>query len=783
MFTLSANHLLHAARGAAGLLAGGLLALYVSVGTGLAAAKPHYPGAVPLAADGAELIVRGVNWGGDGLQVWVRVDGVGSTNFATRANILRAVPKGRFTLTFNHADLTDAHHRPIDLSAAPAVYVFARYGETSLVITDVAWRTASPLVRQGQALDFGAIDGPVQPGFSKVTPDDPRLHGRHRAAVTRLGVDALSRDGIKGIEAVTLDLPRGLYGVRLWLEDLGEWEYVPRQLRHRVRINGRTVLDRDDDPQSWIKGRYLRLRDAAWQPGDTAWATYGARRAGLGPFATLTDAEGLRIELAGDSEGAVFMSGILVVPLDEADRVVQLEAEQAERFNAAWPVVDSEPRGDGLERLGSFAAARGETVWVELRATSGGALAIEEPFRNGIHLPIRVRTGFRRLIRPYPQSPYLQVAEQELRPAGKSVVDGQSLVLEIAVPDNAPPGAYNGTVTIGAETMPFAINVGPVTLPPSSAPAGVYLEDPPYHAWFDSDPVPDRACRLATLASLGLHASAPPLTTPTPDDLDQFAGDVALAYDALKNAALVAYTPLKRLFAELDEAAALDALRQAMDRGGDRLIWSAADEPSNVGPHGQSMLGQLAAIRDAVPDIRLAGHLNAPEDQRIAHHFDVALINPGYGIDASDLRALDARGVDAWIYNTGPARLATGFYGWRVGSSGYLLWHGMLPTADPFDPTDGREGDAILLPLIGDPCSPVPTLDRRLIEIAEGVRDRRWLTWLDARAHIDPAAAALQSRIAEAVPDRWDLAKDALDDEALDGWRAEIAALAWEATQ
>jgi hypothetical protein len=75
-----------------------------------------------------------------------------------------------------------------------------------------------------------------------------------------------------------------------------------------------------------------------------------------------------------------------------------------------------------------------------------------------------------------------------------------------------------------------------------------------------------------------------------------------------------------------------------------------------------------------------------------------------------------------------------------------------MPTADPFDPTDGREGDVQFLWPSPGLCAP-PDLDADLLALAEGQEDLRWLAWLDAAP--GPEAAALRARLWREVPATW----------------------------
>jgi hypothetical protein len=73
-----------------------------------------------------------------------------------------------------------------------------------------------------------------------------------------------------------------------------------------------------------------------------------------------------------------------------------------------------------------------------------------------------------------------------------------------------------------------------------------------------------------------------------------------------------------------------------------------------------------------------------------------------------------------------------------------------MPTAHPFDPTDGREDDVqLLLPNI-KVCSP-PAIHSGLLAIRQGINDHRWLNWLvkNANTHID--SAILLAKIHQAV--------------------------------
>lgn len=124
--------------------------------------------------------------------------------------------------------------------------------------------------------------------------------------------------------------------------------------------------------------------------------------------------------------------------------------------------------------------------------------------------------------------------------------------------------------------------------------------------------------------------------------------------------------------------------------------WSIADEPSNPG-NKDLFLDMHKSFSMLAPEAKLAGHLNSREDRAYLSMFDLVLINDGFGIDVEDVQETQKDEREVWLYNLPHPRAAAGFYLWRSGADGFLKWHGRMPTADPFDPTDGREFDVQLL--------------------------------------------------------------------------------------
>jgi hypothetical protein len=205
------------------------------------------------------------------------------------------------------------------------------------------------------------------------------------------------------------------------------------------------------------------------------------------------------------------------------------------------------------------------------------------------------------------------------------------------------------------------------------------------------------------------------------------------------------------------------------------VIWSAADEPSNPDLPPDDAKNWVDAIRRADPSARLGGQFNSPSDARFLPLFNVALINTGYGIDQATIGDIRRKGLEVWVYNTARPRLTAGDWLWVTEASRYLQWHARMPTADPFDPTDGREGDFQIFWPTPKVCPSVPDVHPDLLAMAEGITDLRWLTWLDGRT--DPAARALAKRLRSSIGPHF---KDALTltDQDLVKMREEIVSLA-----
>jgi hypothetical protein len=751
-----------------------------------------------------ELSIVGENTSGAPELVVLRVDDGQSTGYATRLGEERIVPPGPFRIRTLPGQWVTPSGRKIDITDIRRIIVFAGDGQPAVTLGKVTAEVAFTLPEGAHGWKLGPGGGAVFPGFEAMIANDPRLTGKTQIAITRPSGDGLIGTGLRGIEKFEVPWPNGDWTVTLWSEDVGEWEYLPHELNRRIEVNGHTALEYHMTPAQWIHGVYFAGREGEALADGDPWALFGRRRGGLVSInVPVTDGK-LTIEQSGNAaEGmeATFLSAVLIEPANDGYKALQaVQAARRERFLERWPVDAFDKGGPvptgvslGLLRPGAVAApgwrppaaqneavprravARGGLISLDFMALSDAeakqaTVTVRAATLGNRELFTEMRWGQWRFTRPDPSIAVLDVTADHLRG------DMENMALRAGLPrrinmiiqasEKAPPGIYQGSVTVSANghdaTQPFEIEVLPVTLAAAPQAVGVYMEDPPYDDWFNvPNAARDRAasCDLNFMVRLGLTSVSPSLVTPVADNLTRFANQMALVRDAGFTGPVLAYSPMKRLIAGVGidgiggPLSLLDKLLR--QRGEPGPLWSIADEPGNPGSMPEDLEHIRRNLRGIMPDAKIAGHLNHKDDRKLLPLFDVALLNTGFGIDADELKDMRAKGTVPWLYNMPNMELAAGFFLWRSNAAGYLQWHGRIPTADPFDPTDGREADIMLMPVTEQSCLAVPDIDDGLLRIARGIDDARWMAWLEGVAATNKDASSLLARIRRAVPGEW----------------------------
>jgi len=188
------------------------------------------------------------------------------------------------------------------------------------------------------ALDFGPPGGPTQPGFTKVTPNDPRLSGLNLAGLRRPLDQPLAASGIVGIQRINLQVAAGDYRLVLMTQQLGDAAMMENPFGRSLRINGVPILVGHSDPAQWIGGAVLTERGAQLVSGggqtiggflsgqfDPAASTLIAQQQGGALVIEVRAPDGkVQIEMSGFGRARSYVTGLLLEPKSrESDLVLQ----------------------------------------------------------------------------------------------------------------------------------------------------------------------------------------------------------------------------------------------------------------------------------------------------------------------------------------------------------------------------------------------------------------------------------------------------------------------------
>jgi hypothetical protein len=732
--------------------------------------------------------------------VVLRIDDASSNDYASRANFERSFTPGPFHWEIGVKGLRASSGRLLDLKSVRELRMFSP-GGGAVSIASIRVKAFEPLAQGALAYSFGAEDAPVFPGFERVLPASTMIVQGHPQAIRRPGPDPLIASGVAGVETLIIPWAASRARVTLWTEDPGDWEMLPHPLERRIRVYGiapADVLYERYTPDEWYRKRYLRgLRDEHGEHDD-AWTAYGQKRGGLISFETDAGPQGIRIQFAGDSQASAFLNAITVEPAGQSAARDEAEARRAAWYRDTWPVVPAAKDASQPRRPEVLKASAAPGTGIHISVSLESAILVEHPepvivrpALGAASLDVKVWASQRRLERGGAAGSVLTLAGNTLR------ADIGAMPLEpglprrydlwVAVPAGTPPGLYRGAFGIAQERaagVPIEIEVLPVTLPPVTKPAGFYLDEAPQWNWFwgmNERRKDQLACDLRFLEALGITGNAPALTAPIGEGADAFLSDMQMANAAHNATPWLAYAAAKRVAGRVGPVESASFLREAEARaraaGLVPPLWSVADEPGNADARGFNLAGWVQALRTGVPGIKLGAQLNTPADARLAPLFDTVIVNQGYGADAVDIARTKHSGPEVWLYNTGRLRATAGLWLWQTAATRYIQWHARMPTADPFDPLDGREADVqMFLPSV-EACPAQPDINRAIFEMAEGLNDQRWLLWLAGQQ--SPEAAALAGDLQQRFGGRFEKAA-ALENPDLEAIRDSIVKLARE---
>ena len=744
----------------------------------------HSFGDQPLVS-GTELLLSGSN-NSDQQQILVmRLDNADSKDYRSRVNQEYSLPPGEFSLSIPLTGLKNSGGKVMK-QPYTRLLVFASDKTADIQLTETSMTTPEPLPENTLALDLGHKDSPVFPAFEKLLKGDPRIQGKVRVRFRKSG-DALVRDGMGGIKSLVIPWPNGQWKLSLWAEDQGEWEYLPHYLSRKITAENTVFANQKWSISQWIKLVYLAgTKKEADIDGDL-WDLTGGRRSGFIQKKIEIHDGMLNINFQGD-KAATYLSALVLEPL-EGGFANKVQKERKERFVSKWPVsapeysspetltltdISGQPRD---EKSGSYLVAKDSLLNLTFEVNSPEndnqpIIAVASP-RQGLYdtLSFQMRYGHWRYERPYPNATSLVLADTYLRSDMDSMKLSKKrprrIYMQVNIPATAKTGEYKGSIQLLSKgqiiVQGFKIKVLPVILPKLAIPVGLYLEPAPYYNWFSrlkKKEFSASMCDWSLLASHGFTSMSPSLATPHNDEGRKlFIRQMSYLKRAGFSQPILAYTPFKRLLEHGNAHESLIKLKKMMQgKPFPEIYWSIFDEP--IPEKFEEITQSAALLRSPSLQLKPAGHLNNPKQKVITNTADLLIMNHGYGVNEKTIEQLKTS-AKVWLYNMPKPRLAAGALLWRLGAEGYIQWHGRMPTADLFDPTDGREGDvAYIYPWQSGSCPKVVDIHSRFLDLHEATLDYRWLHWLESQAVKDEKAQILLQEIRNSIPDEWERAAD-----------------------
>ncbi|WP_152553907.1 glycoside hydrolase domain-containing protein [Endozoicomonas elysicola] len=731
---------------------------------------------------GTELIISGANESDRQQTLIIRIDNQSSSNYHSRVNEEFTLTPGPFELVLPLSGLRTSDGKSFKQPYSK-LFIFGADVWSGIKLKKILISSANKLPEKTLALDFGSNTSAAFPGFESISKSSPYITGKVTER-SRASGDSLIQDGIAGINNLQIPWPDGQWKLSLWTQDQGEWEYLPHFLTRQIIANGITIVDEKRTREQWINEVYLAGNKKEGGIAGDPWTLIGERRSGFISKNINVSGGMVNITLKGNYD-AKYLSALVLEPLDGIFAQAT-QAKRRERFLSKWPVASppySPPESLSLQDISQqvkdneafYLSARDSilnlTFEIESPVDDIAPVIIVSPPKSsdGKSLKVTTRYGHWRYERPTPNATSLILDDSYLRADMESIQLSNKrprrLHVQVKIPSEAFSGDYSGKIQLFSrgelQLLDYKVRVLPIILPSLKPSVGLYMEPAPYYQWFKSlkeQSSTSISCDLSLLASHGFSTVAPALITPDSEAtrkafIQQLSEVKRFGFDGQ----VLAYTPLKRLLkqkSELSAGADLMQLQQLLkNQRLPEIYWSIFDEPAK--DDFSQIKNTANLLKDGSLQFKTAGHMNHKNQVELAKVTDLLLINHGTEVTEDNISHLK-EGSTVWLYNMPRPRLAAGLYLWRSGADGYLQWHGRMPTADPFDPTDGREGDVIYIYPSANQCPKALNIHRRFLDLHEATIDLRWLQWLEHESEENPEAKKLLTEIRDKIPEQWE---------------------------
>lgn len=784
------------------------------------------------------LIIKGINPNQKSELLVIRFDDRLSHDYYSRANLERYVRPGSFELRIPFVGLKKENKEVLKTQQLRKLYVFSgkrykinksekQYNQERIkkvVIKSISIEQDKPFPQHIQVYDFGARQSELLEGSQRVNIavnnksfSAVSLFGNMKA-IERPGPEPWARDGIAGIEELRIPLEKGLWRVVLFREDLGEWENLPRQLNLKLAINDieqkESHFDHSEFDSSaqdlasqWFHREYLKFYH---QPAlSDPWDDIVQHRGLVQSYDFEQETGELSIKLLGETPQQRFISGMILQRLDEKlhqpknNGLALVNQRRKAYFKQHWMVENTllettaNSKDIQLKKL-RLAQGEGRLVEFDVEFEKDVVPQWESSFiAHGGYLEVRqsIPRWHRSGSEQYIKKSYRQLSELTQKTLKKGAYkislwlksnEHQSGLhdFNLAFVDN------NKTPLLKVQ---LDIEVVDQRLPLNEQKVGIYLDYSPHLQFFKEwQPLQlaQTYCDLNYLDRLNLRALSPPMALPTEDSIKLWLNELALYKEFYGEADLLAYTPYKRLKEVLNEQALNRKVGKLskLSYGDINVYWSIADEAQkDTLPR---IKQDAQGLHSANQFAKTAGHLNNPAQKSLIKQLDLVLINHGFGVDKGEIERIQKsstrtlgskkeRNKRVWLYNMPDFRLAAGAFLWHSKADAYVQWHGRMPTANPYDPTDGREADNQFFYPQPIACAALPDIDKGLFELAMGQYDLRWYLWLEQQSEGESGIEAqrLLHFIQNKLGENWQHAQS-IDHSQLDSWREQIITLA-----
>ncbi|MGH7142952.1 MAG: hypothetical protein ACREJ2_02320 [Planctomycetota bacterium] len=688
------------------------------------------------------------------------------------------------------------------------------------------------------AFDFGPASQSVFPGFTPITWNTVYGEKGNTAGLSRAASPGRARDDTfptrlyedyvemaDGSLQFICNLPDGTYHVWVVYDDCGYWGGETCH-HHRRSIDADGVEKYVDDRGEAGPADYLfRFENLEPVPGQSLWDLYMTKL--FSPVEFTADAKNgaLRLGFHSDAPFSSKIAAIIVYPdankaLDEKwvrevearnkkefdTRAIFLgpkqgplevpAAAQAQGYWLGYPTLEQDvemvdPPGPATGEL-KRQAALGERVSmtfavrpltdpgatpVTLTATDltgpGGTIPAAAVDLRYVHFAAK---------RTFGTLAYRIVPDSLRRVAGANLALKKDFTrqfwITVAVPPDAKPGTYTGTVTLSAGAIE-------VKLPLTVTVLGIALDDPTFDVGLFGLNVPQElppARRAGALKEL--------LTLLKDNGLNSFSGGPGIpfhGFDAAGNpqldfSACDAFFKVVRACGfthtiysyggpgmvedimeekwqhdsgksagEVVKSVWTAVLAHAKANDWPRIAYCFCDEPRTL-EIAQSVVANMKIYQDNIPALYRGGDYSvnwgndpmAKASQAIFHALNFSLLNAH---TQQDFDAAQKQGSDLCIYNQGTSRYSFGEYQWaefHKGAKGRLEWHLLALSGYQFFDLDGREPDFAYINWGKDEIIPMLTLAR----CRAGCDDLRFAVTLWNRAQKNPDAPAAQTALA-----------------------------------